>query len=151
MFWVITHGPLLVERVVHCAAALVFLESSGGGDEHTENFLNSPLASLGPAPASQRLWLGPYKARPAIAARERTLSCGTGCDKGESGIFTFVKSWPFHDFATSSIFPVSSPIFRSMDSILLFTATEIASSPSMSLRVSTCTFLSSCVQLSSAL
>jgi len=75
-------------------------------------------------------------------ARERTLSCGTECYNSESRILPSANPG-FHDFATSIILPVSSPIFRSMDSILLFTAAEIASSPSMSLLVSTCTLLAS--------
>ena len=94
VFQVITHRPPFVGRVVHCVAQLVFLEFSCGGDELTETCAVSRSVSLGPAVARWRRWLSSYKARQtAIAAREQTLSCGTGCDKGESRIFDFGKSW----------------------------------------------------------
>jgi hypothetical protein len=72
--WVIKHGSLFAERVVHCVTELVFLEFSCGGDELTETCAVSLSVSLGPAVARWRRWLSSYKARQkAIAARERTL------------------------------------------------------------------------------
>ena len=125
MFGVVTHDPFAL----------------GGLYIALPRSFSWSLLEVGTSTRTLRRWsLGVV--RSSRGARERTLSCGTECYNSESRILPSANPG-FHDFATSIILPVSSPIFRSMDSILLFTAAEIASSPSMSLLVSTCTLLAS--------